>query len=231
MAPPRPRAPRPRRRRTTPAGDAQRFVAGMDIPGEWWTLFKSPKLDRLVEQALKGNPNVGAAQAALKQAHELYLAQKTSFFPECAGKLRCGPLRVSDGYADRTHERVELDLQPVYRAAELDLHARRVRRHPARGGDGQGAGAEHALPARSHLSDLDQQRGGHGHHRSVAPRADQEHPSGCSNCSISSPTPRRSSARSAPPATWTSSPSNRRRPRSRRLCRRSRNSWGRPAMR
>jgi NodT family efflux transporter outer membrane factor (OMF) lipoprotein len=68
-------------------GDAQRFVAGMDIPSEWWTLFKSPKLDLLVERALKGNPNVGAAQAALKQAHELYLAQKTSFFPNVQGSF------------------------------------------------------------------------------------------------------------------------------------------------
>jgi NodT family efflux transporter outer membrane factor (OMF) lipoprotein len=66
-------------------GDAQRFVAGMDIPSEWWTLFKSPKLNVLVERAIKGNPNVGAAQAALKQAHELYLAQKASFFPNVQG--------------------------------------------------------------------------------------------------------------------------------------------------
>jgi NodT family efflux transporter outer membrane factor (OMF) lipoprotein len=66
-------------------GDAQHFVEGMDIPNEWWTLFKSPSLDQMVEQALKANPNVGAAQAALRQAHELYLAQRTSFFPNIQG--------------------------------------------------------------------------------------------------------------------------------------------------
>ena len=64
-----------------PGGDVQRLVAGMDIPNQWWTLFQSPKLNTLVEQALKGNPNVGAAQAALRQARELYSAQWTSFFP------------------------------------------------------------------------------------------------------------------------------------------------------
>ena len=69
-------------------GGAQRFVAGMDIPSQWWTLFQSPKLNHLVEQALKANPDVGAAQAALRQAHELYLAQRTSFFPIVAGKLQ-----------------------------------------------------------------------------------------------------------------------------------------------
>jgi NodT family efflux transporter outer membrane factor (OMF) lipoprotein len=68
-------------------GDAQRFVAGMDIPNQWWTLFRSAKLDRLVEQALAGNPNVSAAQAALRQAHELYLAQRTSFFPSVQGNF------------------------------------------------------------------------------------------------------------------------------------------------
>jgi NodT family efflux transporter outer membrane factor (OMF) lipoprotein len=68
-----------------PGGDAQRLVAGMDIPNQWWTLFQSPKLNTLVEQALKGNPNVGAAQAALRQAHELYSAQWTSFFPTVQG--------------------------------------------------------------------------------------------------------------------------------------------------
>jgi NodT family efflux transporter outer membrane factor (OMF) lipoprotein len=64
-----------------PGGDFQRLAADMDIPSQWWTLFQSPKLDTLVEQALKGNPNVGAAQAALRQARELYSAQRTSFFP------------------------------------------------------------------------------------------------------------------------------------------------------
>jgi NodT family efflux transporter outer membrane factor (OMF) lipoprotein len=64
-----------------PGGDVQRFVAGLDIPSQWWTLFQSPKLNTLVEQALKGNPNVGAAQAALREARELYSAQWTSFFP------------------------------------------------------------------------------------------------------------------------------------------------------
>ena len=68
-------------------GATQRFVAGMDIPSQWWTVFRSPDLNRLVEQALTANPNVGAAQAALRQAHELYLAQRTSFFPSVQGSF------------------------------------------------------------------------------------------------------------------------------------------------
>jgi NodT family efflux transporter outer membrane factor (OMF) lipoprotein len=59
----------------------------MDIPSQWWTLFQSRKLDRLVEQALKSNPDVGAAQASLRQAHELYSAQWTGFFPTVQGNF------------------------------------------------------------------------------------------------------------------------------------------------
>jgi NodT family efflux transporter outer membrane factor (OMF) lipoprotein len=78
------------RETTTPGtqgtgGNAQRLVEGMDIPGDWWTLFRSPELSQLVEQALHANPNVDAARAALRQAHELYLAQRTSYFPLVQG--------------------------------------------------------------------------------------------------------------------------------------------------
>jgi NodT family efflux transporter outer membrane factor (OMF) lipoprotein len=68
-------------------GNAQQFVAGMDIPGQWWQLFQSPKLTALVEQALKGNPNVDAARAALLEAHELYKAQRATFFPNVQGSF------------------------------------------------------------------------------------------------------------------------------------------------
>jgi len=64
-----------------PAGDSQRFVAGLDIAGQWWTLFQSPKLTRLVEDALRANPNMAEAEAALRQAHELTSAQRAGFFP------------------------------------------------------------------------------------------------------------------------------------------------------
>jgi NodT family efflux transporter outer membrane factor (OMF) lipoprotein len=70
-----------------PDGSAQHFVAGEDIPSQWWTLFRSPALNHLVDQALTGNPDVGAAQAALRQAHELYLAQRTAFFPVVDGNF------------------------------------------------------------------------------------------------------------------------------------------------
>lgn len=70
-----------------PGGEAQRFAAGMDIPGQWWTLFQSPALNRLVEQALTANPTLEAAKAALRQSHELYKAQWTGYFPTVTGNF------------------------------------------------------------------------------------------------------------------------------------------------
>jgi len=60
---------------------AQSFEPGADIPGQWWALFQSPALNRLVEQSLKANPDLQAAQAALRAARETYLAQRGALFP------------------------------------------------------------------------------------------------------------------------------------------------------
>lgn len=64
-----------------PGGNAQHFVMGRDIPFAWWTQFESPKLDALVEKALRANPTIPAAQAALRQAQEYVYAQQGFFYP------------------------------------------------------------------------------------------------------------------------------------------------------
>ena len=68
-------------------GAAQTFTPGLDIPAEWWQLFRSDKLTALVAQSLKGNPNLSAARAALRQASELYKAQRTSLLPVVQGSF------------------------------------------------------------------------------------------------------------------------------------------------
>jgi NodT family efflux transporter outer membrane factor (OMF) lipoprotein len=62
-------------------GEAQRFEAGRDIPGEWWTVFHSKEINGLIDQALQANPNLQAAQAALWQAKENLYAQRGKLFP------------------------------------------------------------------------------------------------------------------------------------------------------
>jgi NodT family efflux transporter outer membrane factor (OMF) lipoprotein len=63
-------------------GAAQQFIQGADIPGQWWTLYRSPQLNALIDEALKANPSLTAAQASLRQARELYFAQQGGLFPQ-----------------------------------------------------------------------------------------------------------------------------------------------------
>jgi len=65
----------------TAAPLAPGFAEGADIPGEWWTLFHSKPLDDLIERALRANPDLAAAQAALGVARESALAQRGAYFP------------------------------------------------------------------------------------------------------------------------------------------------------
>jgi NodT family efflux transporter outer membrane factor (OMF) lipoprotein len=71
-----------------PGGEAQRFVAGLDIPGQWWTLFKSPELNALIERGIVHSPTLEAAQAALRQANESTAAQRGSFLPSVSAQYQ-----------------------------------------------------------------------------------------------------------------------------------------------
>ncbi len=62
-------------------GAAQRFLMEQEVPRDWWTRFGSEELDALVADALRANPSVQAAQAALRQALEIVAAQRGAFFP------------------------------------------------------------------------------------------------------------------------------------------------------
>jgi len=66
-------------------GDSQRLIAGLSIPAQWWRAFESEPLDRLVEQSLRSNPTLGAAEASLRQTRELFLAQRASLWPSIQG--------------------------------------------------------------------------------------------------------------------------------------------------
>ncbi|MFZ0498022.1 MAG: efflux transporter outer membrane subunit [Steroidobacteraceae bacterium] len=62
-------------------GAAQRFDAASAISAQWWTLFRSPALNALIERSLAANPTVDAAVAALKEAQENVYAQRGYFYP------------------------------------------------------------------------------------------------------------------------------------------------------
>src|SRR6266702_3287243 len=70
------------------SGEPQQFIAGQDIPAQWWTLFHCEPLDALIREALANSPNVAAAQAALRQAAENYRAEVGSaLYPSVDAKL------------------------------------------------------------------------------------------------------------------------------------------------
>ena len=62
-------------------GAAQNFAAGDPIPAEWWTLFRSEPLNQLIALSLKNNPDLAAAEASLREAHENMKAGEGPLLP------------------------------------------------------------------------------------------------------------------------------------------------------
>ena len=73
--------------RTVEHDTAQDYVQGLDIPGQWWTLFRSPKLNALIARAMAANPSLVAAQASLRQAREQLYTQEGNFFPSLSASF------------------------------------------------------------------------------------------------------------------------------------------------
>jgi NodT family efflux transporter outer membrane factor (OMF) lipoprotein len=83
-------------------GAVQRFLAGQDVPRNWWTLFGSDELNGLVTDALKANPDVASAQAALRVAMENTAAQRGSYFPTVQGTFDASRNRDAVGVLSPT---------------------------------------------------------------------------------------------------------------------------------
>jgi NodT family efflux transporter outer membrane factor (OMF) lipoprotein len=78
-------------------GAAQRFVQDLDIPGEWWTLFRSEALNELIKEAFAANPSIQAARATLRQAWETVYAEQGTFLPTLTANY--SPLRAKTATA------------------------------------------------------------------------------------------------------------------------------------
>lgn len=77
-------------------GEPQQFAQGQDIPGEWWTLFHSKPLNDLIERALRANPDLKAAQAALLVARENVLAQRGAYYPSISAGFAASHSKTSN---------------------------------------------------------------------------------------------------------------------------------------
>lgn len=71
----------------TVAGEPQSFVSGADIPARWWDVFHCEALNRLIQDSLRANPSVPAAEAALRAARESWLAQRGAYWPQAGASL------------------------------------------------------------------------------------------------------------------------------------------------
>ena len=65
----------------------QHFVTGADVSARWWSAFKSQPLNDLVKQSVEHNPNLQAAEAAIKIAQYNAQAQRGLFFPASHGQF------------------------------------------------------------------------------------------------------------------------------------------------
>ncbi len=82
---------------TSGAADSseQKLELGTDLPGQWWELFHSPELRKLVKRALVKNQDLKAAQAALNQAQENLYAAQSSLFPTLGGALQAQRAQIN----------------------------------------------------------------------------------------------------------------------------------------
>ena len=64
---------------------AQTFDSGGEVAGQWWKVYRSAPLDRLVEEAVANNPSLEAAQASLEAAQEQVEAQEGTLYPSLTG--------------------------------------------------------------------------------------------------------------------------------------------------
>ena len=90
-------APMPEKTAASPVvgGEAQQLVNGRDIPAQWWTLFHSEELDKLVRRALADSPTLSAAQARLREAHENLRAGTGALFPSVDANMSAGREKLS----------------------------------------------------------------------------------------------------------------------------------------
>jgi len=89
-------------------GASQTFVPGAEVAGDWWTAFGSPRIDALVQRALKANADLEAARAALRAAHEAYLVQRGALLPTADAAYNVTREKSSNALSPVLNDNVDL---------------------------------------------------------------------------------------------------------------------------
>lgn len=79
-----------------PRVTAQHFVSGAQVSARWWAAFQSQPLNNLIRDAVDHNPNLQAAEAAIKVAKYNALAQRGLFFPQVTGNSTTSQILTSN---------------------------------------------------------------------------------------------------------------------------------------
>ncbi|MDI3397185.1 efflux transporter outer membrane subunit [Pseudomonas sp. V88_4] len=75
----------------------QHFAMGRRIHGDWWSAFRSPKLDQVVRRAIDGNLELAAADATLRQAAASVAAAEGVLYPQVDFAASAGRQRTHNG--------------------------------------------------------------------------------------------------------------------------------------
>jgi len=86
-----------------PAGQyaADRAVSGQDAPwpaGNWWTAYGDAQLDRLIDEALAGAPNLAVAEARLRRAQALAGIAEAATLPQVSANGSISEQKQSRNY-------------------------------------------------------------------------------------------------------------------------------------
>jgi NodT family efflux transporter outer membrane factor (OMF) lipoprotein len=66
-----------------PGGEpSQCIVEGQAVVADWWQIFRSPALDKVVREAIAGNPSIAVAQATLAQAQQAVRQARGAYYPQ-----------------------------------------------------------------------------------------------------------------------------------------------------
>jgi NodT family efflux transporter outer membrane factor (OMF) lipoprotein len=100
------------------SGKAQYFVAGRDVPAEWWKVFHSKPLNDLICAGLANSPNLHAAKAALRQAQETWRAQfGTLLLPAIDGQINGAQRRQTNSIGGTTNSALGSNVFTLYNAS------------------------------------------------------------------------------------------------------------------
>ena len=99
-----------------PTGAAQRFEFGGDLPEQWWRVFRSSDLNKLIGEALRNNPNLQSTMSTLRATKEAVYAQQGKYFPVAQGNF----------FASRQQTPASLTPIPASGATVFDLYTAQV---------------------------------------------------------------------------------------------------------